>query len=89
MTIHGTEIDLIAKGERICPAEPDVGIMRRYVDGLTFLWADGTEVSEWWCLQVPAEECAKAQEALNVALAAGEFDPDPDFLRERREDGKL
>ena len=50
VTIHGTEIDLIAKGERICPAEPDVGIMRRYVEGLTFLWADGTEVSEMACL---------------------------------------
>ena len=27
VTIHGTEMDLIAVGERICPAEPDVGIM--------------------------------------------------------------
>ena len=33
VTIHGTEMDLVAVGEAICPAEPDVGIMRRYIDG--------------------------------------------------------
>ena len=27
VTIHGTEMDLIAEGDAICPAEPDVGIM--------------------------------------------------------------
>ena len=27
VTIHGTEIELIAVGGEICPAEPDVGIM--------------------------------------------------------------
>ena len=79
VTIHGTEIDLIAMGERICPAEPDVGIMRRHIEGWSLLWTDGTEAPGELHDLLPVEEIGKIDDALNEALDRGDFDPDPDL----------
>ena len=86
VTIHGTEIDLIAEGDRICPAEPDVGIMRNYIDGCVLYFADGTLVP-WGLLEFLSQgESDKVLDALNEALARGDFEPDPDRLREERDE---
>ena len=86
VTIHGTEMDLIAVGERICAAEPDVGIMRSYVEGWNLRFQDGTEIPRALCDLVWAEEDNRIQEALNEALDRGDFEPDPDRLREDRDE---
>ena len=86
VTIHGTEMDLVAVGERICPAEPDVGIMRAYIDGLDLRFADGTPIPVGLYGVIPQGEYDKVQEALNDALAYGDFEPDPDCLREDRDE---
>ena len=78
VTIHGTEMDLIAVGDAICPAEPDVGIMRRYIYGWTLLFADGTQLPADWHELVAREEKNKVFAALDDALERGDFEPDPD-----------
>ena len=86
VTIHGTEMDLIAVGTAICPAEPDVGIMRPYIEDWFLQFQDGTEIPEALCDLVSQEECEKVELALDEALARGDFEPDPDILREERDE---
>ena len=86
VTIHGSEIDLVAVANEIFPAEPDVGVMSPYIDEWGLLFADGTWIpGEWYELFVE-EELQKVQDALNDALARGDFEPDPDYLREERDE---
>ena len=84
VTIHGTEMALIVVGERICRAEPDVGIMRAYIEGWFLQFQDGTGIPRalWDC--VSPQENTRIEETLNEALARGDFEPDPDRLREDR-----
>ena len=86
VTIHGTEIDLLAEGGAICAAEPDVGISYRYIKGWSLCWADGTGVPAAMAELVSRDESDKIQIALDEALSRGDFDPDPDYERERREE---
>ena len=79
VTIHGTEMELIAAGDTICPAEPDVGIMRPYIDGCTLCFADGTPIPVEFHNFIAQEEFDKVLGALNEALARGEFEPGPDW----------
>ena len=53
VTIHGTEIDLVAVGHAICPAEPDVGIMRRWIEGWELHFADGAQIPDDLFLLMP------------------------------------
>lgn len=89
VTIHGTEIDLIAEGGAICAAEPDVGISYRYIEGWSLCWEDGTGVPAAMEELVSRDESDKIQIALNEALSQGYCDPDPDNLREQREETRL
>ena len=84
--IHGTEMDLIADGDRISPAEPDVGIMRSYIDGWDLHFADGTPIPSILYAFITMREQSKISDALNDALARGDFDPEPDRLREDRDE---
>ena len=86
VTIHDTEMDLIAEGERICLAEPDVGIMRAYIEGWSLLWADGTDFPRELHDLLPGAAIAKIVDALNEALDNGDFDREPDHLREDRDE---
>ena len=87
VTIHGTEIDLTAVGDAICPAEPDVGILRPYIDGCDLQFADGAPVPLEWYHSIMAQgDWDKVQGALDDALARGDFEPDPDLLREDRDE---
>ena len=87
VTIHGTEMDLVAVGDAICPAEPDVGIMRPYIHGCDLTFADGTPAPrEWYDLILAHGDWEKVCGALDDALARGDFEPDPDHRREDRED---
>ena len=89
VTIHGTEMELVAVGERICPAEPDVGIMRPYVNGCYFTFADGTPIpGELFNLILAQGEWEKLSGVLDDALARGDFEPDPDRRREDREEAE-
>ena len=86
VTIHGTEMDLIAVGDDICPAEPDVGIMYRYISNWDLDFADGTPIPRELFDLMPKGEQDKVQCALDEALARGDFEPDPDILREDRDE---
>ena len=86
VTIHGTEMDLVAAGERICPAEPDVGMMCAYIDEWDLFFADGTQIPAELHKLIALEEDIKVQDALDEALARGDFEPDPDILREDRDE---
>ena len=78
VTIHGTEMDLIAVGGEICPAEPDVGIMRAFIEGWDLQFQDGTEIPLELYDLLSRREVEQIKEALTEALARGDFDPDPD-----------
>ena len=84
VAIHGTEMDLVAVGDAICPAEPDVGMMRRYIGGWGLHFADGTPIPGELHGLLTAEEHVKVYGALDDALERGDFEPDPDRLREDR-----
>ena len=71
VTIHGTEIELTAVGEEICPAEPDVGMMRRYIGGWGLHFADGTPIPGQLHGLLTAEEHVKVYYTLDEALDAG------------------
>ena len=86
VTIHGTEMELIAVGDEICPAEPDVGVFCRYIEGWGLRFADGTPIPADLCRLVSEEEWEKVRIALDDALERGDFEPDPDRLREDREE---
>ena len=86
VTIHGTEMDLIASGARIASADPDVGIMRAYIEGCDLLFADGTLFPVELYNLVAQGEWDRVRGALDDALARGDFDPDPDRLREDRDE---
>ena len=86
VTIHGTEMGLIAAGDAICPAEPDVGIMRAYIESWNLWFADGTPIPAELHNLLAHGECDKVQAALDDALASGDFEPDPDLLREDRDE---
>ena len=88
VTIHGTEMDLVAVGERICSAEPDVGIMSPYIEGGDLQFADGTPIPVALYGIMASGEWDKVHAALVDALARGDFEPDPDRLREDRDDAK-
>ena len=77
VTIHGTEIDLIADGDAICPAEPDVGIMSPYIEGWELLFADGTPIPVGLQNLLAGKEYDKVQDALDEALARGDFRSQP------------
>ena len=78
VTIHGTEIELTVMGGEIFPAEPDIGIMSRYIDGHDLHFADGTRIPSDLAGRISREEWDKIGETLDEALARGDFDPDPD-----------
>ena len=78
VTIHGTDMDLIAEGKMICPAEPDVGIMRAYIEDWDLHFADGTPIPLGMYGILPQGEFDKVEEALNDALDRGDFWPDPE-----------
>ena len=86
VTIHGTEMDLIAVGDGICPAEPDVGIMSRFIEGYELCFADGMPIPGELQRLMTRKEREKVQAALDDALARGDFEPDPDILREDRDE---
>ena len=76
VTIHGTEMELTAVGDAICPADPDVGIMLRYIEEWELLFADGTPIPEELRSFMALEEnMIKVQSALDDALARGDFEP--------------
>ena len=78
VTIHETEIDLIAAGTEICQAEPDVGILSPYIDGWELQFLDGTPIPEGLLKLMTPEEYSQVESALAEALARGEFEPDQD-----------
>ena len=86
VTIHGTEMDLIAVGDGVQPAQPDVGIMRRQIEGWELQFADGTPIPGELGALVSLGEHFKVQGALDDALERGDFEPDPDYLREERDE---
>ena len=74
VTIHGTEIELVAKGGEICPAEPDVGIMYRSIEEWELHFADGTPIPEALENRISYAERLKVMGALDEALARGDFE---------------
>ena len=84
--IHGTEMELIAEADAICPAEPDVGIMYPSIEGWDLLFADGTPIPSILYAFITMREQIKISDALNDALSRGDFDPDHNILREERDE---
>ena len=76
--IHGTEMDLTAVGERICPAEPDVGIMFSSIEEWSLLFADGTPIPGELYGVMARGEMVRVQYALEDALERGDFEPEPE-----------
>ena len=78
VTIHGTEMDLIAEGDAICRAQPDVGIPSRHILDWELHFADGTLIPVELHNLLTWEEHQKVDDALDDALARGDFEPEQD-----------
>ena len=77
VTIHGSEMDLVAEGLEVLPAEAGVG-MGPSIEGWGLYFLDGSPIPREWYDLLGERESEMVQRALDVALARGDFGPDPD-----------